>query len=64
MNRMAAHLHLTYIRLMAWIDARPHDQRGSTTVEQIAWTAFLVGLAVAAFVLVRNYTDGKLAILK
>lgn len=63
MNRLAVHLNLAYLRLLERTRAPAHDQRG-TTVEQIAWTAFLVGLAVAAFVVFRNYTDGKLAILK
>lgn len=63
MTWLAVQLNLAYLMMVERLEPRPHDQRG-TTVEQIAWTAFLVGLAVAAFVVFRNYTDGKLGVLK
>ncbi len=63
MLRIAALLHVSYIQLQQWAQKHTHDQRGST-VEVIAWTAFLIALATGAFVVFRNYADGKLGVLK
>lgn len=43
---------------------RPHDERGDTTVSNVLWTVFVIGLIAGVTFLIKMFVDDKTAVMR
>ena len=67
MRYLAVTLHLLGLRVQDVVEqahtARPHDERGSVTIEQVAWAVAIIAIVAIAVAAIRSYVTtqtGKL----